>query len=132
MTTDDIEPSSRSSVIVVDEDDMVLIAVGDMFAKHEFYVVEATNAEDAIDVLNADAHNIEILFADIHMHGGMNGIDLARYVQRNWPWIQIILTSGNTKPEILPEGVDFIEKTCDFESVIPLLRRNDGEACHAA
>ena len=54
MTTDDLEPSSRSSVIVVDDDEMVLIAVGDAFAKHEFYVVEATNAEDVIDVLRSE------------------------------------------------------------------------------
>jgi DNA-binding NtrC family response regulator len=107
------------------DDEPALASAGDVFANNEFYVVEATNAEEAIEILNVDGDNIEVLFSDIHMPGDINGIDLARQVQQKWPWIRIILVSRHPKPDDIPDDVHFVEKPFDFDSLLPLLYRSE-------
>ena len=35
------------------------------------------------------------LFADVRLPRSLSGVDLARTVQREWPWIEMVLTSGS-------------------------------------
>jgi signal transduction histidine kinase/CheY-like chemotaxis protein len=42
-----------------------------------------------------DARNIDIVFSDIAMPGGMNGIELAREIRRRQPGLSIVLATGN-------------------------------------
>jgi signal transduction histidine kinase len=56
-------------------------------------VVLATNARAALDVLSRDP-NFALLFTDILMPGGMNGVALAQAVQRDYPHTAVLLTTG--------------------------------------
>jgi CheY-like chemotaxis protein len=56
-------------------------------------VVLATNARAALDVLARDP-NFALLFTDILMPGGMNGVGLAQAVQRDYPHTAVLLTTG--------------------------------------
>lgn len=57
-----------------------------------YRVLEASNAAAAIDVMEHE--NIDLLFSDIVMPGGINGVELAGQVQQRWPKIRTVLTSG--------------------------------------
>jgi CheY-like chemotaxis protein len=59
-----------------------------------FSVFEAPNADVAIQLLIAPPE-IEILFTDVDMLGGMDGLMLAAAVRHCWPPVPIIVTSGN-------------------------------------
>ena len=117
----DAERSLKSSVIVVDGNELVLASIGDAFAKYEFYVVEVLNAQEAIEILSVDGENIEVLFSDVHVPGQLSGIELAREVQQRWPWVQIILASDDPKSDTASSGVHLVQKPCDFDSLLPLL-----------
>mgnify|MGYP002777685994 CR=1 FL=1 len=56
-------------------------------------VVLATSARAALDVLTRDS-NFALLFTDILMPGGMNGVALAQAVQRDYPHTAVLLTTG--------------------------------------
>lgn len=58
-----------------------------------FEVIEATSADDAIRVLQADVQ-VDIVFSDIQMPGSMDGFGLAQWVRRERPWLKVVLTSG--------------------------------------
>lgn len=56
-------------------------------------MLRAENASEALEVLDgADA--IDLLFSDLIMPGGMNGVMLAREALRRRPALRVLLTTG--------------------------------------
>ena len=47
----------------------------------------------ALDTLSADS-DFQLLFTDILMPGGMNGVTLAQSVRRDYPRTAVLLTTG--------------------------------------
>ena len=52
----------------------------------------------------AEDDDIDLLFSDVMMPGGMNGRDLAKEVARLRPRIKILLTSGFTDNAVFRDG----------------------------
>ncbi|WP_343527103.1 histidine kinase famiy protein [Sphingomonas sp.] len=65
-------------------------------------VVLARGACDALDVL-AEDDDFALLFTDILMPGGMNGVALAQQVRRDYPRVSVLLTTGFAD-EAIDEG----------------------------
>ena len=65
-------------------------------------VIEVDNADEAIAILEGRP-DIEVVFTDIQMPGSMDGVKLARRVERKWPAIKIIATL---------DGSPFAKATC--------------------
>jgi CheY-like chemotaxis protein len=109
-----ISNSSQTSVVIlVAEDDMLIRMMAvDALADAGFAVIEASHAEGALDVLSAQANEIGALFTDINMPGTMNGLELAHHVRGCWPWIGLLVASGNAAPTgaDLPAGSRFLRK----------------------
>ena len=60
-----------------------------------YRTLEADNAKAALKIL-AERPDIDLLFTDIVMPGGMTGTELAREAKRLYPKLKILLTSGYT------------------------------------
>jgi PAS domain S-box-containing protein len=58
-----------------------------------YEVVLVDSARGALDVLARDG-DFRLLFTDIIMPGGMNGVALAQVVRRDYPHTQVLLTTG--------------------------------------
>jgi CheY-like chemotaxis protein len=58
-----------------------------------YAVVEADNAARAIEQLGTRM-DIDLVFSDVVMPGGMSGFDLARWVREHAPTVPVLLTSG--------------------------------------
>jgi CheY-like chemotaxis protein len=87
-----------------------------------FEVVEAANADDAIEILEARC-DITVVFTDIQMPGSMDGLKLARAVRGRWPPIKIVATSGlvDVGEKDLPEGGRFLPKPYQAEALADVL-----------
>jgi PAS domain S-box-containing protein len=70
-------------------------------------VVLAANAREALGVLEKDG-NFRLLFTDILMPGGMNGVALANRVRRDHPRLSVLLTTGFAD-EAIDEGAKSYE-----------------------
>jgi PAS domain S-box-containing protein len=57
-----------------------------------YRAIEAETALIALDMLEHET--IDLLFTDVVMPGGLNGIELARAAAEQWPSLKILLTSG--------------------------------------
>lgn len=80
--------------ILMVEDQPEVASLGKaLLEMHGYRVVQVSNARTALDVLRTD-HDFKLLFSDIMMPGGINGVELARQVRRDYPSIQILLTTG--------------------------------------
>ena len=69
-------------------------------------VTLAHSARAALDVLARD-DDFQLLFTDILMPGGMNGVGLAQAVRRDYPHVQVLLTTGFADEAIDPGSRSF-------------------------
>lgn len=110
--------SQPITVLVVEDEPLILLEVVDDLVERGFVVLEATNAAEAI-VMLIDHLDIEILFTDVDMPGGMDGLMLAAAVRDRWPPIKIIVTSGhrNVNLDDIPAESRFFGKPYQSEAV---------------
>ena len=85
---------TRPVVLIVEDEFLLRMDAADMVAAAGFEVVEAANADEAIEILEA-RRDITVVFTDIQMPGSMDGLKLARAVRGRWPPIKIVATSGH-------------------------------------
>lgn len=103
--------SSRTIVLVVEDDPLVLLAAVDMIEDAGFGALQSDNADAAILLLE-EHPDIHIVFTDIEMPGSMNGVKLANCIRDRWPPIEIIITSGRLAADdiSLPSRSVFLPK----------------------
>jgi CheY-like chemotaxis protein len=80
-------------VLLVEDDDEVAALVSEMLDQLGYDVTRTASAAAALGAL-ADGRHVDILFSDIMMPGGMNGVDLAIEAQGRREHLPILLTSG--------------------------------------
>jgi CheY-like chemotaxis protein len=86
-------PAPPPVILVVEDDVLVRTVVAAYLRECGFDVIEATSADEAIRVLQAEVR-VDIVFSDVNMPGRMDGFGLAQWVRRERPWLKVILTSG--------------------------------------
>jgi CheY-like chemotaxis protein len=115
--------SMPSLVLVVEDDELIRLNAVDLIEGAGFDVVEAKDADEAIEILLARA-DIAVVFTDIDMPGSMDGLKLAAAVRSRWPPIEIIITSGklNPSPQSLPARSRFLAKPYNGERLVDTIR----------
>lgn len=91
-----VEPRRRpaaGSVLLVEDDDEVAALVCEMLDQLGYAVTRVASAAAALGAL-ADGRGVDVMFSDIMMPGGMNGVELAREVRSRKPGLPVLLTSG--------------------------------------
>jgi CheY-like chemotaxis protein len=86
-------PEGHETVLVVEDNDLVLELVVEMMKDLGYHVLTAIDAHSALWILQHD-DRIQLLFTDVMMPDQMNGIDLARAARRHKPELKVLLTSG--------------------------------------
>jgi CheY-like chemotaxis protein len=121
---------TKGPVVLIVEDEFLLrMDAVNMIAAAGFEVVEAANADEAIEILES-RRDITVVFTDIQMPGSMDGLKLARAVRGRWPPIKIVATSGqlDVRETDLPEGGRFLAKPYSSIQVTGVLRELTGVA----
>ena len=90
-------------ILLVEDDSMVSTYVRSQIERLGYRVTLATNAAEALTLLN-EHKDIDLLFTDIVMPGGMNGLQLAQTVTSQHPAVKVLLTSGYTDAAFAETG----------------------------
>lgn len=114
---------SKIIVLVVEDEALVRMGIVDHLEDSGFTVLEASNSEEAIAILinNLD---IRIVFTDVDMPGGMDGLKLAAAIRHRWPPIKIVVTSGHRRVGVddLPVEAQFIPKPYSYDKIVTAFR----------
>lgn len=86
-------PEGHETVLVVEDNDLVLELVVEMMKDLGYQVLTAVDAHSALWIIQHD-DSIQLLFTDVMMPDHMNGIDLARAARQVRPELKVLLTSG--------------------------------------
>lgn len=91
------------TILLVEDDHLVRRHVRANLLELGYRVIEAENGPDAIRILK-ETIDIDLLFTDIILPGGMNGRSLADTAQALRPDLKVLFTSGYTENAIVQEG----------------------------
>ncbi|MCA1382464.1 MULTISPECIES: ATP-binding protein [Bradyrhizobium] len=127
--------SNQGQILLVEDDNEVAALVSEMLGQLGYEVTRASSAAAALGAL-ADGRPIDLIFSDIMMPGGMNGVELAREVRKRRSDIPILLTSGYAEAsvheaesagiEILPKPYHIDELAAALAAAKSGLRRDAG------
>ena len=81
------------TVLVVDDRPDVAAVAGTILEDFGYKVMVVDSPRTAIEILDSEAR-IDVLFTDLIMPGGMNGVMLARAARERQPKIKVLLTTG--------------------------------------
>jgi signal transduction histidine kinase/ActR/RegA family two-component response regulator len=98
-------PGGVGRVLLVEDDDEVAALVGEMIAQLGYQVTRVASARAALGAL-ANGRSIDIVFTDIMMPGGMNGVELAREIRARGHDVPILLTSAYAEAVELNDEYD--------------------------
>ncbi|MEX2258004.1 MAG: CHASE domain-containing protein [Woeseia sp.] len=107
-------PGGNEAILVVEDDASVRKLVVANLEQMGYRVLEAADGAAALKLLRNGA-NIDLLFTDVILPGGMNGRELADECRSLRPGLRVLFTSGYTRNSIvhqgkLDEGVHLLSK----------------------
>ena len=107
-------------VLFVEDDPLVREAVTGGLRQAGFTVRVAESGDAALALLDGGLQ-VDVVFSDIVMPGGISGIDLARAIRRRWPALPVVLATGYTERRVALPDVPILAKPYDIAQAVSLL-----------
>ena len=114
------------TILVVEDDDALRSYTVETLAELGYRVLPATNGAAALEILDS-GNDIDLLFTDVVMPGGLNGRQLADEAVRRRPGLKVLFTTGYTRNAImhhgrLDPGVEMVGKPFSSDELIRKVR----------
>ena len=123
-----------AGTVLVVEDNLEVAAVGRAYLEELGYRVHhAASAQAALELIERDA-TIDLVFSDVLMPGGMNGLELAETLRRRFPRIAVLLTTGysSSAQDAVRRGFEVLQKPYDLAALERALHEVRSAAAHEA
>lgn len=107
-------PQGDETVLIVEDEPMVRNIAIKILKRLGYNIISAEDGLNALGIVRNSTVSIDLLLTDIVMPK-MNGRELAEELQKDYPQMKVLFTSGYTKEVIashgiLEEGINFISK----------------------
>jgi PAS domain S-box-containing protein len=96
-------PPGKATILLVEDDAGVREVTAEALAALGYDVLAAQNGAEALSVVQA-REDIDLVFSDIVMPGGMGGVALGRHVRALRPRTPVLLTSGDVEAVLAAEN----------------------------
>lgn len=114
-------PGTMPTVLVIEDDELVLKATQAVLRRWHFLSVGATNGQTALDMVTSGKVRPSAAIIDFLLPGPLDGIDTAIALRQAIPNLPVLIVSGEATPErmkkIQASGLTFISKPVDTEAV---------------
>ena len=106
-------------ILVVDDNAILRMHAAELLRDAGYGVVEAPDTNVALTILEGRS-DIRLLFTDVQLPTSSDGLALAEQVQRRWPKILLLITSGGPKvmDEKIPRDGRFLTKPYSDREVL--------------
>jgi len=119
-----VTPERASGTVLLVEDNSEVAEVGKSYLEELGYRVKlATSAQAGLDLIQREGA-VDVVFSDILMPGGMNGLELAAAIRRNFPDIVVLLTTGysSSAQDAVQQGFAVLQKPYNLAALERALR----------
>jgi two-component system NtrC family sensor kinase len=109
--------SAGTVLLVEDNAEVVEVAKG-YFDDLGYSIKVAVSAQAGLDLLESEG-GVDLVFSDILMPGGMNGLELAKAVRARFPHIVVLLTTGysSSGQDAMRRGFEVLQKPYDLAAL---------------
>jgi CheY-like chemotaxis protein len=83
------------TVLSVEDEALIRVVIADMLQDRGFKVLEAANANEAIEIIEKTTIEIDLVFTDVRMPGAMDGFGLVKWIQSSRPTVPVLVASGD-------------------------------------
>ena len=113
-------------ILLVEDEVLIRLVAAEILQEEGFEVVEAWDGSEAIRLLNGP-DRFDVLFTDVRMPGGFDGIDVAMHARHRYPAIPILVVSGyavqlETRLGPLKPPLLFVGKPYRLDNIVASLR----------
>ncbi len=88
-----VDRQGTETILIVDDREDVAELARTILRDFGYTTLTASNAREALEILDS-SERIDLLFTDLIMPGGMNGVLLAREARRRQPKLKVLLATG--------------------------------------
>ena len=104
--TNNCAASTATRILVVEDEVLIRMLVADELRDADYDVVEAGNADEALELLGTLAP-VDLIISDVRMPGTIDGLGLLAAVKTKCPKLPFIVTSGHIEPSLaIQKGAD--------------------------
>lgn len=88
---------TRDTILVVEDEILIRLVIADYLRGCGYRVFEASNADEAITLLQRPDLRIDLVFSDVEMPGEMDGFALAQWIRAHHPQTDVVLAGSPNK-----------------------------------
>jgi two-component system, cell cycle sensor histidine kinase and response regulator CckA len=125
----DISPvfHGHETILLVEDDPFLRHKIGQGLRSLEYHVIEASDGHQALQKWQEYREQIDMLFSDMVMPGGMTGIELAQHLINFKSNLKVIITSGYSEgttdgSEKPMEGLAYLQKPYTIRTISKAIR----------
>jgi len=107
---------NASTILVVEDDNIVRMLIVDVLEELEFKVLEADGSEAALSLLEDSGQHIDLLMTDVGLPG-MDGKELAARARELRPGLPILFASGYAESIEVPADMAVIGKPFSIDQL---------------
>jgi DNA-binding response OmpR family regulator len=117
---------SKKTILVVDDDQMVLSIISEHLAEYGYEVITASDLKGGVEAFRFRIKDIDLAMIDIRI-GRESGFELANRIEEEFRFYHYVFLTAffweeETLEELLRRGKPYFEKPLKFEKeVIPFL-----------
>jgi two-component system NtrC family sensor kinase len=118
---------AAGTVLLVEDNEEVADVAKAYLEELGYRVKRAVSAQGGLDLLEVE-NGVDIVFSDILMPGGMNGLELAATLRQKFPDITVLLTTGysSSAQDAVRQGFEVLQKPYSLVALERALRAAQG------
>ncbi|TCZ59695.1 response regulator [Roseicella aquatilis] len=120
-----LRSSTGRTVLVVEDNEQAGDFAAQLLEELGYQTLRAGSGPEALEML-AELPEVDAVFSDIVMPGGVNGVQLSTWLRQRHPRLAVLLATGYSATlvaEGLPEGVEVLRKPYRLDDLASGLRR---------
>ncbi len=128
VETEPVVPAAHgTTILLVEDDEMMRVLTRQMLEEHGYLVLEAEGGQAALDLLGSNHPGIDLMITDVVMRG-MSGPQLVAKMHEAHPQIRVVYTSGYTgelisQSDVLQPWIQLLEKPYTRAALLKTIHR---------
>ncbi|MBV9330957.1 MAG: response regulator [Alphaproteobacteria bacterium] len=116
----------KPAILLVDSEAPIRMALSGFLQDCGFKIFETSSAAETLKILKDSAVPLDLVLADVHLPGKIDGFQLAASIRSSYPHIEVMLVAGDAnkakRAEQLCAEEPFFAKPYDLRHVVRVLR----------
>jgi CheY-like chemotaxis protein len=98
----------QQTILVVEDDILVRMPIAQYLRDCGYKVIEASNSDEAMQVLLHQETSVDVVFSDIEMPSEVDGLGLTKWIRQHRPGLDVLL--AGTVPRAVKDAKDLWEQ----------------------